>query len=428
MYLTVIGLNHNQAGIDLREKLSFTSAELPEALLYMKEELAVEECLLLSTCNRIEIYLVHAGQEIDGAGFLAKSRRATREEIMPCLYQHEGAEVARHLFRVVSSLDSMIVGENQILNQVKEAYQVASDESHTARILNQLFQQALHVGKRIRTETGIGEGGISVPSLGVKLAGKIFADLTSKTILLLGTGETGKLALESFRNEGATRILVANRTLGHAEELSPEAYPLNQVGEILPKADIVVAALSGQEYLITPDQVESALRVRRREPILFLDLAVPRNIHPGIKVLEDAYLFNLDDLQAMAAENIRARQNEITACDPIIKEEVERFLKQWGELDLHEILAQLHKSFRDIGEEELQKSLPRLQELNSDQREEVQHLVRRTIGKILHSPTAALKRETEGATLLDLVSRLFGLSRKKSAKKPKSDRKQLTIK
>jgi len=322
----------------------------------------------------------------------------------------------------------MIVGENQILTQVKEAYQVASDESHTARILNQLFQQALHVGKRIRTETGIGEGGVSVPSLGVKLAGKIFENLSSKTILLLGTGETGKLALASFRNEGVTRILIANRTIAHAKELSEEAYSLDQIGELLPKADIVVAALAEQEYLITADQVESALRVRKREPICFLDLAVPRNIHPGIKALEDAYLFNLDDLQVMAAQNIQARQNEIAECTPIIEEEVERFLQQWGEFDLHEILAQLHKSFHDIGEEELQKSLPRLQELNSDQQEEVQYLVRRTIGKILHSPTTALKRETQGASLLDLVSRLFGLSKKDPSKKRGGDRKQLTIK
>lgn len=428
MFLTVLGLNHTQAGIHLREKLAFPVSELPQTLEKIKNELPVEECLLLSTCNRIETYLVHSEEEIEITDFLSQEKGVPREEISSRLYRHKGGDAARHLFRVVSSLDSMVVGEDQILHQVKEAYQIASAHAHTSQILNQLFQQALHVGKRIRTETGIGEGGVSVPSLGVKLAGKVFEEVESKKILFLGAGETGRLALEAFRNEGATNIMVANRTVENAQKISTETYSLDQIETILPKADIVVAALSDQEYLITSEQVEAALQKRQREPIFFLDLALPRNIHPGIKSLEDAYLFNLDDLEIMSKQNIQERRKEMEDCTPIIQEEVEQFLQESGNLDLQQILGQLHQSFHEIGEEELKKSLPRLKELNQDQIEEIQYLIRRTIGKLLHSPTSALKKESPGAILLDLTTKLFGLSSKKEQAKPERKHNHMSVK
>ncbi len=428
MYLTVTGLNHQQTGIELRERLSVSSTELSGALLAVRENLHPEECILLSTCNRVELYLVHREPGPPVEDFLENWKQLGRGELSKHLYHHEGGEAARHLFRVASSLDSMIVGENQILHQVKEAYQVAAAKNHTGKILNRLFQQALHVGKRIRSETGIGEGGISVPSLAAKLAGKVFSELGSKTLLLLGSGETGRLALEAFRDKGVTRVLVANRTLDHARAISPEAYPLEEVSKILPTADIVVACLSDQEYMVTSEQVENSLRTRRREPMFFLDLAVPRNIHPEIKKLEDAYLFNIDDLEVMAEQNIQDRKMEISACTPILEEEVENFLLDWEALDLHQILGLLHQTFHEIGEDELEKSRGRLQELDPGQMEEVQDLLRRTINKILHAPTAALKRESQGARLVDLARRLFGLPKKPSPKTTKGDGKALAPK
>ncbi len=409
MYLTLTGLNHRQTGIALREKFSVPPAELPEALRALNDDLRSEECLLLSTCNRVEVYLVHRDRDPDVAGFLARWKKTPAADLARHLYRFEGGEAARHLFRVASSLDSMIVGENQILHQVKDAYQAAAAEGRTGKILNQLFQQALHVGKRIRSETGIGEGGISVPSLAAKLAGKVFSDLGSKTLLLLGAGETGSLALEAFRDRGITRIVVANRTPDRARRISPDVHPLEQFPGILPDADIVVACLADREYLVTPEMVRNALGKRRREPMFFLDLGVPRNIHPGIKKLEDAYLFNIDDLEMMAEQNIRERRKEIDACRPIIGEEVDLFLRGWASLDLHGVIARLHEAFHEIGDEELKKSLERLRGLDPEAREEIRELLRRTINKLLYAPSTALRRETQGAPLVDLAIRLFAL-------------------
>ncbi len=419
MQLFVVGVNHTRAAVALRERLAFAPTELAAALRSLRAALHSSEELILSTCNRVELYVVRDEPgglpESDVAAFLASARGLAAAEIEPVLYAHTGPEAVRHLFKVASSLDSMVLGETQIIAQVKEAYHAAKEAGHTGRVFNQLFQRALFVAKRVHSTTAIGDRNVSVPSVAARLAEKVFQDLSTKKVLILGAGDTGTLTLRTFKERGVTDILVVNRTLAHAQELvarlGGHAQPLDQLAHVLPVADVVIACLQAPEPVITPAMIHAALQARRGEPMFLIDIAVPRNISPEVNRLDNVYLFNIDDLEAIVNQNLVERNRQISAALPTIEAEAAATLKDIELVDIEKVLVQLRRQCHDIGDDEMKKTLDRLG-LAAPQREEVEQMVRRVLNKVLHTPTTALKEEAHNGrsfTLIELALRLFGL-------------------
>lgn len=413
MSLRVTGLNHKRAAVELRERLAVPPAALAAELAAAQSELGAGEAVVLSTCNRVELYQVGGG---DAAAFLARRRGIPEAELRPLVYEFEGLEAARHLFRVAAGFDSMVPGETQILGQARDAYHAARDLGCTGRVTNKLFQGAFSVAKRIHTETGLAERSVSVPSVATRLAGKVFTDLRTKTALILGAGETGRLTLQAFRDQGVERFLVVNRTIEKAREMSGEAYGLDQLGAVLARADIVIACITHDGYAIAPEQVHAALKARRQEPMFLIDIAVPRNIHPEVNRLDNVYLFDIDDLQVIVAQNLKEREREIDAVLPIVDRAAQSVMKELEAFDVTRVLTQLRDACRRIGDEESAKTFSKLAALDPAAREEVAYLVQRVVNRILHAPTTALKSEAqngEAYALAELAVKLFGLGEKK---------------
>jgi len=413
MELTVIGLNHRCAPIELRERMSIPAGGLLDALAKLRPRVAAREAVLLSTCNRMEVYLVDENGVPTIEEELARQGRVSRQDLSSRLYRYRGGEVVRHLFRVASSLDSMAIGETQILGQVKEAYELAREGGHTGPTLNPLFQRAIRVAKRIHTETDIGKGNVSIPSIAANLAGKIFSQFGNKTVLILGAGETGQLAARAFRERGVRRFLIVNRTRERAKDIPGEAFGLEQLPDVLEQADIVIGAMGEQEYALDLDLFKACLKKRKRKPVFLLDLAIPRNIHPEVKQLEDVYLFNIDDLEVFAKQNLKERSKEIDLCEPIIDREAESAAREIFSQDIGRVIELLYSRCGTIGEEETRETLQRLRDLAPDHEKEIHLLVNRVIQKILHTPATELKKAAEtasGAEIVRMARRIFGLN------------------
>jgi len=405
-------VNHKKAPVELREKLAFDAKTLPAALDVLRGAAASTEEVILSTCNRVEAYFLGSGDEDVIARFLAAHHGRTVEEVRPVLYRHAGLGAVRHLFEVASSLDSMVVGETQIIAQVKQAYFAAKEAGHTGRVFNPLFQRALAVAKRIHSETGIVERSVSVPSVAARLAEKIFQGLAGRRVLVLGAGETGALTLAALRERGVRDVTVVNRTVERARGLAEEAHGLEDLPAVLPRADIVIACLSCERPVLGPAEVRTALRARRNEPMFIIDIAVPRNVDPEVDHLDDAYLFNIDDLQETVNQNLLEREQEMARCAPLIEEEAGAAFRETATIDVQEVLTRLRSAFEAVGDEELKRTLARLESLSGSQREEVQALVHRIVSKLLHPPTTAIKTEAangQAQRLIELASRLFDL-------------------
>jgi len=333
MHISVVGLNHRTCPVQTREKLFIPADRLPEALERVKTECSQSQCVIISTCNRTEIYAVSRENRLDCravAEFLGEFTNASPEEFSESLYHFGIRDCVKHLFCVASSLDSMIVGETQITAQVKEAYRCALKHGFSGRTLNTLFQRALAVAKKVRTMTRIGEGKVSVSSVAVDFAENVFGRLSGKTVLVVGAGEMAELTLKHLISRGARRVVVTNRTYDKAvqlaEEYGGEAVPMESLGEALARSDIVVCSTSAAEHLVGKTEVEQSLRSRKSRPILFIDIAVPRNVAPEVGSLDNVYLHNIDHLESVVASNIEERQKEIARSLEIIESEVERFM------------------------------------------------------------------------------------------------------
>ncbi|MBI4564493.1 MAG: glutamyl-tRNA reductase [Planctomycetes bacterium] len=418
MELSVVGVNHRGAPVEVREQLSFEEARLPEALAELRRATGAAEAVILSTCNRVELYTVRAegaAGAMESSHWLALQRGVPDSAIASVLYRHAGLDVIRHLFRVAGGLDAMVLGETQIIAQVKEAYRVAKDSGHADRVFNVLFQRALRVAKQIHTTTAIGAGGASVPAVAARLAGKVFQNLAQKRVMIVGAGETGEFTLAAFHERGTLDPLVVNRTVEHAERLiarfGGRAVGLDRLAGTLPEADVVITCLGSSEFCVTPDMVETAVRARRGEPIVFIDIAVPRNVHPGVNRIENIYLFDIDDLQGIVAQNISEREHELARCEPLIDSEARRALQELGEADVHEVVGRLRDAQHAMADEELRKTWPKLGALSPDQRQEIEYLLKRVTNKILHGPTTAIKEAArDGSTpvnFLEIVTKLF---------------------
>jgi len=420
MEISVTGLNHKRAPVELREKLAVAEAALQSALAELQQSFSAQEMVILSTCNRVELYSVHDGSPPTSAAIadvLAKRHGVAADALAPTLYHHQGSDAVRHLFRVTSSLDSMVLGETQIIGQVKDAYLAAQAAGATGRVLNRLFQQALAVAKRVHTTTSLGEKNISVPSVAARLAEKIFQDLARKRLVIIGAGEMGELTVGAFRNRGVTQIHVVNRSIENARALAGQvggqAHRLEELPLVLPLGDIVIACIRSDGYAIGVEQVENALASRRHDPMFLIDIAVPRNIHPGVNDIDNVYLYNIDNLELIVQQNVVDREREVSRSMPIVEEETQTFWKDMTPPDIKVLLTELRERMHAIGEEELKRTLGKLNGLSENQRQEVQELTRRIVNKVLHPPSEMLRSsgfDTSSRSLSELVRKLFGLN------------------
>ena len=335
MEIAVLGLNHRTAPVELRERVAFPSERLGEALGCVRQELGIPECVILSTCNRVELYCVlpHLnGHQAMLTEFLSRWHALDAAAVAPQLYWHLQPESVRHLFRVAAGLDSMVLGESEILGQVKDAYQRATEAQAVGRVFRGLFQQAFTVAKAVRTKTQIGHGAVSVSSVAVDLARKIFSDFSTKSILLFGAGQMGEATLRCLVNRGARHVLVANRSYPHAESLAGQvggrAVPAGDLQEALRAADILICSTAADQYLLTKGQMQALMRQRRQRPCFLIDISVPRNLDPAIGTLDNVYLYNIDDLQGIAAANLQRRAEELEPSLALVEARAQRFA-QW---------------------------------------------------------------------------------------------------
>ena len=337
MSILVVGLNHKSAPVEIREKLAFNAHNIPPALSLFLQRHQSAETVILSTCNRVEMYV----STLDGTVkvddillFLADFHKIELNSFSPYMYHYMDDRAVNHLFFVTASLDSMVLGESQILSQVKEAYTTASMEEATGKVLNQLFQQALNVSKIVHTMTSIGKRKVSISSVAVEFAEKIFQDFTGKAVLVVGAGEMCELLLKHLYEEGARTIVVANRTFERAQEIANayhgQAIKYELLGEYLSKADIIISSTSAPHYVIHTDQVKEAIRHRRGNPMFLIDIAVPRDIGPDAANVDNVYLYNIDDLKEIAGQNKALRESQLEECVRRIQSQTQFFMSWWG--------------------------------------------------------------------------------------------------
>lgn len=419
MVILTVGLNHTTAPVEIRERLHISDRQLPAVLERLGQEPAVLERMVLSTCNRVEVYAVTqdpAQAEAAIPELLAEGTQTPLALFADRLYRHHQEAAVRHAFRVAASLDSMVLGESEILGQVKTAYQVALAQEATGPILNALMTRTLGVAKKVRTETGIGESPVSVPSAAVELAKKIFGELSGRRVLILGAGEMAELAARHLRGEGVQAVLVAHRQFDRAVELAARlegrAVRFDQIREELREADIVVSSTAAPHYLLHRADMEELIRLRRNRPLFLIDIAVPRDVDPAVNEIDNIYLYDIDDLEGVASVHRLERQQEAAHAELLIEREVASFMRWLKSLDVVPTIVTLRRRLEEIRETELAKALDRLPNLNPEQQAVVRTLAHGIINKVLHYPTTELKRQSvnrDGLLYVNVLRRLFGL-------------------
>lgn len=415
--IVVLGLNHKTAPVEIREKLSFSAAEVEQTLPRIKQLPGIREAMFLSTCNRVEVYFTC--QEVDCGvadvkGFLAACHQIPLPQFDACLYIHNSHEAVRHVFRVASSLDSMVLGEPQILGQIKDAYRLALKHKACGVVLNRLLHKAFSVAKRVRTETGVASSAVSISFAAVELSKKIFESLRGKVAMLVGAGEMAELAAQHLLNNGVEKIVVANRTfergLRLAEQFGGEAIRFEELYEQLASVDIVISSTGAPHLVISAEHVRAVMRRRRQRPIFFIDIAVPRDIDPAINDLENAYVYDIDDLQNVIEANISERRREALRAERIVEEEAVKFKGWLRQLEVAPTITSLHDKAELIRQQELKKTLAHLKGLSPEQQAAIDVLTHSIVHKLLHDPIICLKcLGEERNALLDAARRLFNL-------------------
>ena len=396
MSLLAIGLNHKTAPVDIRERITFGPDIIVGALRSLLEIPGVEEAVILSTCNRTEIYCGLAGAEQDEISqWLGNFHGLELETISPYLYRHEGKEAIQHLLQVACGLDSMVLGEPQILGQVKSAYQTANNAKATGKLLGRLFQHTFSVAKQVRTDTAIGCSPVSIAFAAVSLARQIFSDLSRQTAMLIGAGETIELAARHLHQHGIGRIIVANRTLERAHSLANQfdgyAISLTEISTHLSEADIIISSTASPLPILGKGAVESALQKRRHQPVFMVDIAVPRDIEAEVGNLNDVYLYTVDDLDEVIQENMRSRQEAAQQALEIIEQHTEEFMGWLRSLDAVSIIQDYRGQAETIRDEVLERSLRHLK--NGKEPEEILRYLAHTLtNKILHTPSTQIRQ------------------------------------
>ena len=419
--LWVFGLNHRTAPVELRERMAFPDQDVADVLRRALASAPLDEAVLLSTCNRVELVGVSA-RDVDiveqVTQFFARERGVTASIITEHCYVHRGKQALQHLFRVASSLDSMMVGEPQILGQMKEQFRLAVEGACASRILRRCFERSFTVAKRVRNETGVAGKAVSLSSAAVELARRIFDDLGDKTAMLIGAGKMSELAARHFVSNGIKSVIVTNRSFDRAVDLARgfggTPVPFDRYPQYLPLADVVLGSVTTSGYLVGPGQLHEVLRARRRKPMFFIDLGVPRNFDPAINDLDNVYLYNIDDLAHVADDHRAEREQEAVQAEEIVREETERFWRWISRRDLTPTIVALRGKLDGIRKTELERALVALRKLEPDERRALEAMTQAIVNKILHPPLSVLKQlslqdGTEAGEVAELVHRLFAL-------------------
>ncbi|MBM3782890.1 MAG: glutamyl-tRNA reductase [Acidobacteria bacterium] len=399
MKLHVTGLNHRTAPVELRERLAFDEKSLPAALRELREQSGFHETFILSTCNRVEIVVAadeHTDADRGVAGFLEQSRPGHRLDLDRHFYHFEDREAIRHLFRVASSLDSMVVGEPQILGQLKDAWSVAKEEGVLGQYLDTIMTRAFSVAKRVRTETTIGESAVSVSFAAVELAREIFGSLKGCRVMLIGAGKMSELAARHLHRSGADKICVTNRTRARAEEMAAlfhaSIVDYEQFHRTLPDTDIVIASSGAPHYIITEALVREARTKRKGRPIFLIDIAVPRNIEPSVNALENVFLYDIDDLGRVVEQNRKGRQAEAEAAEAIVAEEVDKLVARLRVREAAPMIVAIQEHLEKMRQAEVQRLRSKLGALTVQQEEAIEALTKSMMAKVAHGPIREIRR------------------------------------
>ena len=402
MSIILIGVNHKTAPVEIRERLAFDDAACAAGLRTLVDGEIVREGLIVSTCNRVEILSATATEQIEfGAGrvtqFLDTSGNLPPGFLNDHLYRHTDEEAVRHLFRVASSLDSMVVGEPQVLGQVRHAYSLAVEAGTAGKVLNRLVHHTFHVAKRVRTETGIAASAVSISYMAVELGKKIFDSLKGCTVMLIGAGEMAELSARHLMKAGVTRVVIANRTEATARQLANQigaasTVSFDQLGDVLHEADLVICSTGAPDYVLTEAHIRQAVARRRRRPICLIDISVPRNVDPAAGKVANVFLFDIDDLENVISSNIREREREAERAELIVQSEVMQFQQMLRLLDVGPSIGAMREKFQEVARAELAKQRKKLGPLTKEQEAAVESLLMSTVNKISHPVMNQLRR------------------------------------
>jgi glutamyl-tRNA reductase len=422
VHLLLVGASHRTAPVELRERLDFSSRGLDAAVRALADRPSTSEAVVISTCNRAELYVAceNPGSATDDVvRFMSDFHQLNPEQIRPHLYSHLDHDAVRHLFRVSSGLDSMVVGEPQILGQIKEAYGVATSVQTAGPLLNKLFHWAFGVGKRVRSETALAEGAVSVSFAAVSLAKKIFGNLNGRRVLVIGAGEMGKLTAMHLKAQGVASIVITSRTLAHAQQLAQEVGGSVASWDTMPQAlldaDIIITSTGSSTAVLSKAQVKAAVPASRTRPLFIIDIAVPRDVDPRAAEIEQVFLYNIDDLQAIVRENLQKRGAEVSLAEQIVEEEASKFGTWQRSREVVPTIVALRHRFEGIRRAELERLDFKLASLPPDARQRVDEITRLIIEKLLLQPTEQLKNADDAqlmAQYAEALTRLFGLDEK----------------
>ncbi|HET9796071.1 MAG TPA: glutamyl-tRNA reductase [Thermoanaerobaculia bacterium] len=415
--LVLVGWDFRRTPISIRERLAFTPDSIREALAHITRQGVLSEGVIVSTCNRSEIYGVGTTADVEEAvtEFVAGFHRLPKPDILGSRYGLSGPDAVRHLFRVAAGLESLVLGEDQILAQVREALRVASAAGATRSVLHRLFQQACAAGKRVRSETGVGTRATSIPGVALELARKVYEDIDKRSFLIVGAGDIAAIFYDLLVGRGARTIDVVNRSFDRAQALTSRGGTPRRWDELparLPHADVVVCATASPTPLFGAAEASAALDARRGRPVLFLDLGVPRNIDEKVSSVENAFLYAVDDLKEMAARNLADREKDIPKAEAILEEELADFLSWYGSLAVVPTVTSLRRRFERVREEEFDRQLSRFERVAPEDREKIRLLAQSMVRSLLRRPTVALKEESDPVRRVEraeAIRHVFGL-------------------
>lgn len=419
MHILVVGVNHKTAHVEVREKLYYCEPMIPEMLRKFRAEIGSGDLALLSTCNRTEIYAatedMHACRR-KALDCLAGEAGEAGDKLRSAAYSMADEEAVRHLFRIASGLDSLVLGEGQILGQVRKTGELARNAGTTGKTLSAFFRQAVATGKRARAETAIARNAVSVSSAAVELAGALFGGLNRKTALIIGAGKIGELSVKHLRSAGLTTALVTNRTYERAVELAArfEGRPMRfeELDEAMRAADIVISSTGSTEPVVDRERMRNIMRLRKNKPVFIVDIAVPRDFDPKCSTVPNCFLYNIDDLKQVVDKNLSERRKEVAKVEKIVTEETARFMSWLDALDVLPVITGFRSHIQKIRDEELQRFNGKLQNLSEEDRKLVEQLTWSIVQKVMHEPTVKLKELREkkhGAAHAEALKKLFGL-------------------
>lgn len=419
MEILIVGLSHKTAPLDIREKVSFSDRNMEAGVQALVACPSVSEGLIVSTCNRVEVYSAVPKKKIDHAKdeivrFLADFHEVPRENLDPHIYTMTGVECVGHIFRVASSLDSMVVGEPQILGQVKDAFGCAANAQATGNILNRLLHKAFSVAKRVRSETRIATSAVSISFAAVELAKKIFGELDGKTVMLIGAGEMAELAARHLLNNGIEHIIIANRTYENAIKLAEEfkgvAVPFDELTQQMELADIVISSTGAPTIIIDKKMVKEVIKRRRNRPMFFIDIAVPRDIDPAVNEVQNVYAYDIDDLEGVVETNIKTRSKEATKAEEIVTSEVKQFTDWMRSRESFPTIVALREWAEEVRRSELEKTLKRMDNMSEVDVKRVEAMTEAILNKILHRPIKRMKKaahEGSEGEVVEMVREIF---------------------